>query len=110
MNLIRRNTDFCSQAVFETIGKAGGGVNHHRTGINTRQKSASTTVIFRNNGFGMTGAIAINVIDGLIHIVYDANRQDRCQIFRRPVFFGSHQRFNMLTSAFTTAQLHPFSR
>ena len=53
MQLVGTDTDFGTQAVLETIGKAGRGVDHHRTGIHFAQKATCTRNVFSNDYIGM---------------------------------------------------------
>src|SRR5690606_21681411 len=46
MDFVGGNTDFRAQAVFKTIGKAGGGIHHDGAGIHFGEEAAGQTVVF----------------------------------------------------------------
>ena len=53
MEFVGRDTNFCTQAKFKTIGKPGTGVDHDAGGINLAQKSLCVHVITREDGIGV---------------------------------------------------------
>ena len=74
MQLISADADFGAQAVFEAVGKAGRGIDHHRTGINFPQEPARQSVIFSHYRFGMAGTVLINVLQRLIDAINNPDR------------------------------------
>src|SRR5690606_26621113 len=63
--------------------------HHHRTRIHFAQETPGARVILGDDAVGVLRAVLRNVVDGLIDAIDDADRQDRRQIFGRPVFLGS---------------------
>ena len=112
MDLVGGNTDFRTQAVFETVGETGGGVHHHRAGVHFGEEAAGQGVVLGDDGFGMARAVAVDVLDGFINILDDFHRQYRCQVFLFPVGFrgrlhiGHAHAFQKITGLLATTELH----
>src|SRR5690554_8137173 len=68
VDLVGGNADFSPQAIFETVRKASGGVDHHRTGIHLGQEPAGPGVVLGDDAVGMLGAVTVDVFDGAIQI------------------------------------------
>src|SRR5471032_2865518 len=105
VQLISRNADLGTQSVFETIGEAGRGVDHHRTGVDLGHEAPGLPLMFGNDGVAVVRAIVVDVFDGFIQPGHDADRQDRRQILGVPVFFGRCNGLDQIAGALTTAQL-----
>src|SRR5690625_6885267 len=77
MQFIRGDADLGAQAIFETVGKARGGIDHHRCRIHFVQKPPCPSVILGNDRFGMLGAVLLNVSHGLLYPVNNSDGEDR---------------------------------
>src|SRR5690606_31727191 len=88
VQFIGRNTNFCSQTIFEAVSKTGGSVNHDRAGVHFTQKLAGMSIIFSDDRISVLRAIAGNVLDRLLDIRNKAYAQNRSQIYGTPVVFA----------------------
>ena len=66
VQLVGGDTDFGTQAVLETVGKAGGSIDHHRGGVHLAQKPHGAPVIAGDNAVGVQRAVSVDVLDSLI--------------------------------------------
>src|SRR5690625_3303453 len=85
MQFIRGDADLGAQAIFETVGKARGGIDHHRCRIHFVQKPPCPSVILGNDRFGMLGAVLLNVSHGLLYPVNNSDGEDRSQVLATPI-------------------------
>ncbi len=90
VQLISRNANLGTQSVFEAIGEARRGVDHHRRRIDLRDKTPCVSEVFADDRVGVMGAVLINMLDRLVQPVDYADRQNRRQVLGGPVFFGGH--------------------
>src|SRR5690554_5288480 len=88
VDLVGGNADFSPQAIFETVRKAGGGVDHHRTGIHLGQEPAGPGVVLGDDAVGMLGAVTVDVLDCAIQAVDHTHRKNRRQVLFVPVVLG----------------------
>src|SRR5690554_2469 len=89
VDLVGGNADFSPQAIFETVRKAGGGVDHHRTGIHLGQEPAGPGVVLGDDAVSMLRAVPVDVFDGTIQAVDHTHRKNRRQVLFVPVVLGS---------------------
>ena len=67
----------------------GGGIDEDGGGIDLPQKPQGAAVILRDNGLRMLRAIPRDMLDRLIHVFDNPNRQNQVQELRSPVgLFG----------------------
>src|SRR5687768_11957680 len=87
VDLVSGDADFRTESILETVGEAGGGVHHHRTGIHLAQEAAGTAIILRDDGIGMLRPVNGNMLDCLIQPADYPYAQDRGEIFGMPILF-----------------------
>ncbi|MND53378.1 hypothetical protein D3C80_444140 [compost metagenome] len=91
MQLVGGNADLRPQAVLEAIGETGRGVDHHRGGIDFGEEAPGIAEVLGDDGVGVLRAVGIDVQDGLVQPVDDADREDRRVVLGAPVFLGRFQ-------------------
>src|SRR5699024_7297691 len=88
VDLVGGDADFGAEAIFEAVGKAGGGVDHHRAGVDLTQEAAAAGVVLGDDGVSVLRAVAADVLDRRIDAVDHADGEDRRQVFGLPVGLG----------------------
>src|SRR5690554_1915926 len=107
VDLVSGDADLGPQTILKAIGKAGRGVDHHRTGVHLGQEPAGTGVVLGNDAVGMLGTVTIDVLDGTIKPVYHTYRQNRSQVLLMPVLLGSRSNARQNgTGALAAPQFH----
>ena len=116
MQFVGGNADFGTETEFKTVGEARRCVHHDRSGIHFAKKSAGARQVLGDDGIGMLRAIHRNVVNSLIEVGDNANRQYGRQVFGVPVFFTRrlHLRDDfpcgLVASQFNTFVLIDFSQ
>ena len=105
MDLVGGNANLGPEAVFEAVGEAGGGVDHHRTGIHLGEEAPGAAEVLTDNGLGMTGAVAADMVEGLVEAAHDLDGEDRRQILGAPVFLAGGVAGDQPGGALTAPQL-----
>ena len=67
------DTDFGSEAKFETIVEAGASIPKYSRAIDGGLEAGGGVGIGRNDGFAVTAAVAINLSDGVLEGIDDAH-------------------------------------
>ena len=70
MQLLRADADFRTEAELTAIRKPRRRIDIHRCRIHLIQKTLCIGIIFRHDGFGMTGAVFSDMADGFVNILY----------------------------------------
>ena len=111
MKLLRRNANLCAKAEFTAVRKARGRIDINRRCVHFPLKAMRIFYIARDNAFGMSRSISVNVLHRSIEIRYDTNGENHIAVFRAPVFLLCffHGRNNR-TGLFAAAQLDPCRR
>src|SRR5574343_1157022 len=66
VDLVGRDADFGTQAVFETIGEARRGIDHHRARIDFAQETHGLRVVFGDDGLAVVRRVLVDVLDGFV--------------------------------------------
>ena len=69
MKLLSRNADLSAEAKLTAVGETSGSVDVYGSGINKGCKMTSSSVIFGNDRFAVTGGILCNMLLGTNKIV-----------------------------------------
>lgn len=85
MQLLRADADFRTEAELTAIRKPRRRIDIHRCRIHLIQKTLCIGIIFRHDGFGMTGAVFSDMADGFVNILYHPCGNDIILIFGCPV-------------------------
>ena len=88
MNLSCGNADLRAKAVAEAVGKAGGGVDVDAGGIHHAAEIVGGGFIFREDGVGVVGAEAIDVVHRLPDVLHDFDRHDHIQVLGPELVFA----------------------
>ena len=83
-----RDADLGAQTKLAAIGKARAGVGVHGRGIDRIQEALADIHVLGNDGLGMHGAVAVNVLDGLVLVRHDLHAHLERQILAAPVLLG----------------------
>ena len=104
MQLLRTDTDFGAKTKFKAIGEARRRIDIDGRRIDSRLESGSCRLIFRNDGFGMMGTEAADVVQCFLEGADDLDRHDEGIVFRRPVFLAGRLHGTRLAGFVVTAQ------
>ena len=88
MELVVTNPNFRAKPVLKAISKPGGGVDHHRCGINLPKKAHGLCMVFRYDGIGVLRTISRDMRHSGIDISHKPNRDNRRQVLGMPVILG----------------------
>src|SRR5690606_1792623 len=91
VQLVGGNADLRAQAVLEAVGETGGGVDHHRGGIHLSEEAPRIREVLGDDRVGVLRTVGVDVPDGRVQRVDDANRQDRRVVFGVPVVLAGFQ-------------------
>src|SRR5690606_21927679 len=108
VQLVGGNADLGAQPVLEAVGEAGGGVDHHRTGVHLGEEAPGVTEVLGDDGVGVLRAVGVDVLDGRLQRIDDAGRQDRRVVLGGPVLLGGlkHIGAQQRPGGRAAAQLH----
>src|SRR5512143_2367326 len=87
MKLGGADSDLGAQAQLKPVVEAGGGIDQNGGRGNLPEEPLGIGVILGNDGFRVGGAIADDVLNGLVQVLHDPHCQDQVQVLGRPVFF-----------------------
>ena len=107
MQLVIRDADLGAEAELEAVGEAGGGVDHHRGGIDFAQEAHGVAVVVGDNRVGVIRAVAFDVVHRCVDVGDDLHRKDGREVFGGPVFFaGGFHCWDELQAGGVAAQFH----
>ena len=69
VDFVGGNADFCAEAVFETVGEAGGGIDHDAGAVDRAQEGTGVGVGFGYDAVGVVTAVGVDVGDGFFEAV-----------------------------------------
>ncbi|KAF1858399.1 hypothetical protein Lal_00014910 [Lupinus albus] len=87
VQLVVRDADLRTEAVLETVGEARRRVDHHGGRVDFAQEAHRVRVVLGDDGVRVLRRVLVDVLDGRVDAVDDLHGEDRCQVFRAPVFF-----------------------
>ena len=76
MQFLCADADLCAKSKFKAIRKAGRRIDIDGCRVNPVQKFLGVIVILRDDRFGMTGIVTIDMADCLIQGIHQLQRQD----------------------------------
>src|SRR5207248_2621596 len=86
VRFIRADPDLRAEAVAESIREARGCIPEHAGGIDCVQELLRRLPVFSDDGVGMSGAITMDMLDRIRHIVDSVYRHRQIQKFDSEVF------------------------
>src|ERR1700676_3921887 len=88
VKLVGRDADLSPESVFESVGKAGRCIDHHRARIDLAHEPHRVAVMLGDDGVGVLRAVASDVFDRSIERRNDTHRQNRPEVLGAPIFLG----------------------
>src|ERR1700682_912233 len=88
VKLVGRDADLGAESVFESVGKAGRRIDHHRARIDLAHEPHRVAIVLGDDGVGVLRAVASDVLDRGIERRDDTHGKDRPEILGAPIFFG----------------------
>ncbi len=103
MNFARADANFGAQTEFAAVVEPGRRIDHHRRGVDPVDELTRSLIICRDNALGVFGAVELDVLDCLLHVFDDPDRENQIEIFLRPVVFRGpldprHHRAGLFTT------------
>jgi len=109
VDFVGGNADFRAEAVFEAVGKTGGGVYHHAGGIDGAQEGSGTAEVFGYDAVGVAAAVEVDVGDGFFKAADDFDGKHGGEVFGVPVLVGGRLNVGQYGQRLrAAAQFHAF--
>ena len=107
------DTDFGTEAITETIGKAGRTIHVTAGRINQLHKVFRCCAVFRNNAVGMMGTVVVDVTDCFVDIIYNLDGKNKyylnkilCFLEKIPTIYCGKRRKEVMFNAFRLAETY----
>ncbi len=91
VDLVGGDADFRAEAELVSVGEAGGGVPVNGGGVAVGEEVAGDGFVAGADGVGVVGAVSLDVLEGLVEVCNDADREDEVEVFCAPVVFGGRE-------------------
>ena len=88
MELLRGYAYFRSEAEFAAVGKARAGIAIDRRRVHSRHKFVCRLVIFGDDALAVTRSVFIDMLYGLVDIIYYLYRHYVVEVLATPVVLG----------------------
>jgi len=88
MNAASRYTYFCTHSKFAAICELRGCIMQDYCAVYVREETCCRLIVICNNALGVTGSVMTNVFHCLRNVINDPDRNNRVQVFSRPVFLS----------------------
>ena len=104
MNLARTDANLGAESELSAIIEARRGIDHHGRRVDPVDKLSGSSIIRRNDRFGVFRAVLFDMSDRLVDVFDHSNGKNQIEVLSRPVllvslFDAGNQRTGFLTAA-----------
>ena len=109
VKFLRADTDLRTETKFKSIGESGGCVDIYAGCVDFIEELLRVGITFGDDRFRVTGIVAVDMGDCLLHGIYGLHGDDIVQVLFPPVFFGCSDCVrNQFADLLIAADLHVF--